>query len=121
MNNTRIVYYTNGTVNRETWNWAADNKRTQTRDAILVKSPKGDYVPYDEIIRDKVTLTSEKINSLWLYSRNIGFKREYTNVTGVPSTPDVKSIFFYFNDPSASSTKTWDATSFSETSKLNDQ
>jgi len=24
----RIVYYTNGTVNRETWTWGTDNKRT---------------------------------------------------------------------------------------------
>lgn len=111
LNNTRIVYYTNGTVNRETWNWATvngvPNTRTFTRDAVLVKSPRGDYVPFVETARGDVS--SDPINSLWLYSKNIGYKRVYTNVTaaaGPPAISEVTSTFYYFNDPGTATN--WD-------------
>ena len=128
LNNTRIVYYTNGTVNRETWTWGTvngvANTRTQVRDAILVKSPRGDFVPFTQTVRpnDAALIAENSVISLWLYSKNIGMKREFTNVTGaaavpasgnvpaIPQVPEVTSTFFYFNDPTATTTTYWDAT-----------
>lgn len=139
LNNTRVVYYTNGTVNRETWTWGTvngvANTRIPVRDAILVKSPKGDYVPFVETSRpnDAALISENSVISLWLYSKNIGLKREFTNVTAaaaipaspgvpaVPEVPGVKSTFYYFNDPAATSTTYWDATTFSPSVALSAQ
>ena len=129
LNNTRIVYYTNDTVNRETWTWGTvggvANTRTQVRDAILVKSPKGDFVPYTETTRisDADIIKENSVRSLWLYSKNIGYYREYINQTLVPEVtgpplvakiPEVKSIFYYFRDPANTGTTTWDATAIGD-------
>ena len=91
----------------------------------MVKSPRGDYVRYTETARPATVdlLKAEKVNSLWLYSKNIGYKREYTNVTKVaavttPPTvaeiPEVKSTFYYFNNPDTAAK--WD-----DSTKLTDQ